>query len=218
MKIAVSASGEGLDASIDPRFGRCAYFIVLDLENMNFEAFSNENIALGGGAGIQSAQFIASKGAEIVITGNCGPNAVKTLNAAGVKIIVGQSGTVREAVEKFKSGALNPTTDANVTDHYGVENSGPGGKGSSGRGNSMGSVGGMGLGRGMGRGGGMGRGMGCGKGMGGQWAGSGSPPPNPAPTLPLDKEQEISQLRDLTRNLRKQIEDIETRIENLQKP
>jgi len=151
MKVAVSASGKDLDAPIDPRFGRCAFFILVDTDDMTFEVFDNENIALGGGAGIQSAQFVVSKGAKVVITGNCGPNAVKTLNAAGTKIIVGQSGTVREAVEKYKRGLLDTTSEANVTDHYGA-------------GSASGSGGAFaGGGAGMGRGSGMGRGMGRGK-------------------------------------------------------
>ena len=99
MKIAISASGKNLDSVIDPRFGRCAYFLIVETEDMGVEVFDNENIALGGGAGIQSAQFVASKGAKAVITGNCGPNAVQTLTAAGVELIVGQTGTAREAVE-----------------------------------------------------------------------------------------------------------------------
>ena len=97
MKIAVSSSGKDLDSQVDPRFGRCTYFVIVETDNMSFEAFDNENIALGGGAGIQSAQFVASKGAEAVITGNCGPNAVQTLSASRVKVFVGQSGTVGPA-------------------------------------------------------------------------------------------------------------------------
>ena len=88
MKVAVSSSGVDLDAQIDPRFGRCAYFIIVETEDMSFEVFDNENIALGGGAGIQSGQFVASKGAKTIITGNAGPNAVRTLTAAGVEVIV----------------------------------------------------------------------------------------------------------------------------------
>jgi len=100
MKIAISSNGKDLNSQIDPRFGRCAYFLIVETEDMSFEAFDNENIALGGGAGIQSAQFVASKGAKAVITGNCGPNAVRTLSAAGVELFVGQAGTVKEVIEK----------------------------------------------------------------------------------------------------------------------
>ena len=120
MKIAVSSSGKNLDSQIDPRFGRCAYFLIVDTDDMNFEAFDNESIALGGGAGIQAAQFVASKGAKAILTGNVGPNAVKTLGAAGVEVFVGQNGTVREALERYKGGNQESTRKASVADHYGM--------------------------------------------------------------------------------------------------
>ncbi len=120
MKVALSSSGKDLDSPIDPRFGRCAYFLIIETDDMNFESIDNENIALSGGAGIQSAQFVASKGVKAVITGNCGPNAVRTLSAAGIELFVGQTGTVREAVERYRNGKLRPTNKANVSDHYGI--------------------------------------------------------------------------------------------------
>ena len=133
MKIAVSSSGKSLDARIDPRFGRCSDFIIIDTEDMSYEAFGNENAALGGGAGIQSAQFVASKGVGALITGYCGPNAVQTLTAAGIKSYVGQNGTVREAVESYKNGKLTPATEANAPSHAGM--------GGGGRGKGMGGMG-----------------------------------------------------------------------------
>ena len=129
MKIAVSSSGKNLDSQIDPRFGRCAYFLIVDTDDMNFEAFDNESIALGGGAGIQAAQFVASKGAKAILTGNVGPNAVKTLGAAGVEVFVGQNGTVGEALERYKGGDLQPTSAPNVADHHGMGGGGGGGRG-----------------------------------------------------------------------------------------
>ncbi|MBW1767543.1 MAG: NifB/NifX family molybdenum-iron cluster-binding protein [Deltaproteobacteria bacterium] len=159
MKIAISSTGKDLDSQIDPRFGRCAYFLIVETDDMSFEAFDNENIALGGGAGIQSAQFIASKGAKAVITGNCGPNAVRTLSAAGVELFVGQTKTVKEALEDYKNGKLRTTTDANVPDHYGMGGGEP-------VVNAQEQAPGMGMGRGMGGGRGMGRGMGRGGGQG----------------------------------------------------
>ncbi|MBW1857312.1 MAG: NifB/NifX family molybdenum-iron cluster-binding protein, partial [Deltaproteobacteria bacterium] len=109
MKIAVSSTGTDLNSEIDPRFGRCAYFIIVNTDDMSFEAIENESMSLGGGAGIQSGQFIASTGAKVLITGNVGPNASRTLNAAGLDVIVGVSGSVREAIERYKSGELSPT-------------------------------------------------------------------------------------------------------------
>jgi len=125
MKVAVSATGNQLDSAIDARFGRCAYFLIVDTENMSVEAFSNESGALGGGAGIQSAQFIASKGIQFVITGNCGPEAIYTLSAAGIGVILGQSGAAKEAIERFNRGELRPASEANVVAHYQME-AGPG--------------------------------------------------------------------------------------------
>ncbi len=110
MKVAVSSTGPDLDSQIDPRFGRCSYFIIINPEDMAFEVYPNENASLGGGAGIQSAQFVASKGAQVVITGNCGPKAMKALEAAGIKVISNQTGTVREAIEQFKEGRLEPAS------------------------------------------------------------------------------------------------------------
>lgn len=156
MKVAVSSAGKDLDSQIDPRFGRCAYFIIVDTDTMDYEVFDNKNMNLGGGAGIQSAQFVASKDAKVVITGNCGPNAVRTLSAAGVEVIVGQTGRIRCAVDDYKDGKLKTTSSPNVSDHYGM-----------GRGAVQGKDVPQDLGIGMGRGTGMGRRMGRGGGMGG---------------------------------------------------
>ena len=190
MKIAVSSSGNDLDSQVDPRFGRCAYFVIVETDDMGFEAFENGSIAMGGGAGIQAAQFVASKGAKAVITGNVGPNAVQTLSAAGVETFVGQSGTVREAMERYTKGKINSTSTPNVADHYG-----------------MGSGAGMGRGMGMGGGRGMGRGMGS-----STWGGSSQPAP-PA----LSKEDELKGLKDQANEMRKQIEGIEASINALEK-
>jgi predicted Fe-Mo cluster-binding NifX family protein len=105
MKICVSATSNSLDAPVDPRFGRCPYFIIVDTETMQFEAVPNMASGAMGGAGIQAAQIIASKGAKVVITGNVGPNAFQALSAAGVSVITGAYGTVREVVEKYKRGS-----------------------------------------------------------------------------------------------------------------
>ena len=120
MRICVSASANSLDASVDPRFGRCPYFIIVDSETMQFEAVPNPASGAVGGAGIQAAQIIASKGAKVVITGNVGPNAFQALSAAGIKIITGAYGTVREVVEKYRRGELKETSSPTVGGHFGM--------------------------------------------------------------------------------------------------
>ena len=199
MKIAVSSSGNSLDSQIDPRFGRCAYFLIVDTDDMDFETFDNESIALGGGAGIQAAQFVASKGAKAILTGNVGPNAVKTLGAAGVEVFVGQNGTVGEALERYKSGSLQSTSTPNVADHHGMGGSGGGGRGVGGSGSGGRGMGGGG-GRGMGGGSGMGRGMGRGMGV--------APQGTVSQSTPMSREEELKRLKDQVNQLHEQIKAI----------
>ena len=141
MKIAISATGLNLDAEVDPRFGRCQYFIIADTETEEFEALDNASATAAGGAGISAAQMIVKKGVEAVLTGNCGPNAHQVLSPAGIKVITGVSGKVKDAIAEYKLGTYTAAQQANVPDHFG-----------------MGGNSGMGMGRGMGKGGG--RGMG----------------------------------------------------------
>ena len=120
MKIAISAVGQTLDAEIDSRFGRCRYFVIVDLETMKSEALDNSVATGSGGVGVSAAQMIAGKGVEAVITGNCGPNAHQVLSAAGIKVISGFSGNVRDAIENYKSGKLQASSQPNVTAHSGM--------------------------------------------------------------------------------------------------
>ena len=120
MKVAVSATEENLDAQIDPRFGRCQYFIIVDTESMEYEVMPNASAMATGGAGIQAAQSVAGMGVEAVITGNVGPNAYQTLSASGIKIITGASGIVKDAVEKYKKGELKETSFPTVGGHFGM--------------------------------------------------------------------------------------------------
>jgi predicted Fe-Mo cluster-binding NifX family protein len=118
MWIYISASANSLDAFVDPRFGRCPYFIIVNLETMRFEAIPNLASGAMGGAGIQAAQIIASRGVKVVITGSIGPNAFQALSAAGIKIITGASGTVREIVEKYKRGELKEASDQAIREYF----------------------------------------------------------------------------------------------------
>ena len=120
MKICITAQGDKLDSQIDPRFGRCQYFIIVDIETLEFEAIQNPNIDAMGGAGVQSGQFVAEKQAKAVLTGNVGPNAFQTLQAGGLEVIVGVSGSVKEAIEKYKKGELKPTNNPSVDRKFGM--------------------------------------------------------------------------------------------------
>jgi predicted Fe-Mo cluster-binding NifX family protein len=132
MKVGISAVGSTLDAEIDPRFGRCPYFIIVDPDTMEFKAIENSGASASGGAGIATAQAVAASGVDVLITGNCGPNAYQVLTASNIKVITEASGTVREAIRNFKSGKLQPVNQPNVTAHSGMGR-GMGGGGGRGR-------------------------------------------------------------------------------------
>ncbi len=119
MKLAITSTGKGLDADLDPRFGRAAYFIVIDPDTLIFEAVENrQNLNLAQGAGIQAGKTIADQKVDVLITGHCGPKAFKVLQTAGVKIMTGAHGRVKDAIEQFKVGALQPAAEADVEDHW----------------------------------------------------------------------------------------------------
>jgi len=187
MRIAVSATGPSLDAEVDPRFGRCQYFIIVDPDTMQFEAMENSNATQAGGAGISTGQMIASKEVQVVLTGNCGPNAYQVLSAASIQVITGVSGKIQDAIQAYKSGQFQATSQSNVAAHSG-------------------------MGGGMGRGMGKGRGMGMGGGMGAGIMPAASPAPQPA-----SPEQEIEALKAQSQVLAQQLSEIQRRIEELGK-
>ena len=120
MKIAITSTGTSLDSNVDPRFGRCAYFIIYDTDSDTFEFIENTGRQAMGGAGIQAGQLMASKNVGAVITGNFGPNAFRVLEAAKIKMYSGVSGTVREAIEKYKNGQLTEISAPDVSSRYGM--------------------------------------------------------------------------------------------------
>jgi predicted Fe-Mo cluster-binding NifX family protein len=119
MKVIVTAQGETMDSQVDPRFGRAKNFIVIDTESGEFRTLDNtQNLNAAQGAGIQSAQNVANESVEALLTGNCGPKAFKVLSAANIKVYVGATGTVAEAIENLKNGELKESTEANVEGHW----------------------------------------------------------------------------------------------------
>ena len=156
MKIGVSSTGKDLNAQVDQRFGRCDFFIIIQTDDMSFDIFENENKSLTGGAGIKCATFLDSKGVEVVLTGNCGPNAENVFSESDINLITGQSGVVKEVVERYiKDKKTNPSGTVKQS------NAQP-----QGQGRCMGGTGrGQGQGRGMGQCQGQGQRGGQGKGQ-----------------------------------------------------
>ena len=110
MKVLVTASGPSMDAAVDPRFGRCPYFVLVETGDMSSQALENPGARFDSGAGVQAARFVAEGGFRTVLTGACGPKAAETLAAAGVTVFTGCSGTLSDAVEDLQAGRLDPAT------------------------------------------------------------------------------------------------------------
>jgi predicted Fe-Mo cluster-binding NifX family protein len=193
-KVCVSATSSSIDSHIDPRFGRCTYFIIADPDTMDFQCLPNTAYESPHGAGIQAAQAVANQKVKAVITGMVGPNAHRVLSTAGIEIITGVSGTVRDAILRYKTGQLR------------------GGQGPSG---------GFGFGPGRGRGGGLGwrGGESC-----PSWPsqmGTWKPPASvageeglmPAPT----SQDELTALQERRKSLMHELSDLESTIDGLKR-
>lgn len=119
MKIAVTATGKDIESNMDPRFGRAQYILILEQDGTLLEAIDNsENFNAMRGAGIQAGKILADRQVKALITGYCGPNAFKTLSAAGIQVVVEQSGTVKEAVDQFNRNELEFADQPNVEAHW----------------------------------------------------------------------------------------------------
>ncbi|MGD9819746.1 MAG: NifB/NifX family molybdenum-iron cluster-binding protein [Desulfomonilaceae bacterium] len=119
MKIAITSSGKSMDSPMDPRFGRAPYIIIADDAGELLEVIDNAaNVNAMRGAGIQAAKSLADRGVSVLLTGHCGPNAFTALQSAGIKVGSDQSGLVRDALEKYKSGGVNFANGPNAEAHW----------------------------------------------------------------------------------------------------
>jgi len=116
MKIAVTATGPGLDEEVHPLFGRCPCHLYVDSEDLSFEVVDNPLATLPACPGVRVARRVIDHGAKVVLTGNCKGNTYLTLKVAGVQVFVDLKDLrVREAVERFKAGGFSPPTKEQVT-------------------------------------------------------------------------------------------------------
>ena len=114
MKIAIAASGDNKESLIDPRFGRCPFFALVETETDQLEFVKNEATQAFRGAGISAAQLVVDKGAEAIVSGNLGPKAAQVLTQAGIKLFLGVTDlTIEQVMEKLKKGELKESDPDN---------------------------------------------------------------------------------------------------------
>ncbi len=121
MKICITSQGNDLEAQVDPRFGRCQYFVIVETDTNETDVLGNPNKDGMGGVGVQSGQFMSEKQVKVVLTGNVGPNAFQTLQAGGIEVITGISGKVKEVVEKYTKGEFKSDQGPSVDSHFGTK-------------------------------------------------------------------------------------------------
>jgi predicted Fe-Mo cluster-binding NifX family protein len=120
MKIVVTSLGESPESPIDQRFGRARFLLLHDLDSGKWSTHDNrQSIEASQGAGVQAAQHVVELGAQVVITGHCGPTAFAALAAAGIDVYQEASGSVQEALAAYKSGALKKSDHADVDAGFG---------------------------------------------------------------------------------------------------
>ncbi len=117
MKIAISSNDGKYDTPLNPRFGRCEFFVIVDTDSRAWEAQANPAAMASGGAGTHAVQFLSQQGVQAVITGRCGPNAFSAFNAAHMDAFQADSGTPEELVDKFLAGELKQISSASGKGH-----------------------------------------------------------------------------------------------------
>ena len=119
MKVGISSTGKEIADLLDPRFGRCSFFLIYDTDSESVKSVENEGRMSGGGAGIAAAQQIIDEGADTVITGNLGPNAFNLFKSAGIKVYRCENIKVNNAIQLLKEGKLEELAETGPS-HAGV--------------------------------------------------------------------------------------------------
>jgi len=108
MRVAISANeNNGLDSAVSPHFGRCPYFVLVDVEGQEVKAIQTvPNPYYGHHQPGQVPGFIQSQGADVMLTGGMGGRALQFFRQAGIQPVTGAAGTAGHALEQFLSGGL----------------------------------------------------------------------------------------------------------------
>ncbi len=110
-------------SEVDPQFGRCNYFVIIDPEIGSVTSIKNPGSEASGGAGIQAAEAVVGAEVDTLLTGSVGPNAFSILSEAGIETHSGIRGTVAFALREYQSGKLALLENPNASTHSGMNKS-----------------------------------------------------------------------------------------------
>ncbi len=106
MIIAVASEGEDINSRVSGHFGRCPFYVLVEVENGKIKNFHSEkNVYISHMPG-QVPEFIKKLGAQVIISGGMGTRAIEFFNDYNITPATGAHGTVKEAVEDFINGKL----------------------------------------------------------------------------------------------------------------
>ncbi len=103
MKVAISATGDNLQAQMDPAFGKCKYFIIYDTDTNTHQAIPNKGSAMTGGAGSAAVQTMIEQGVVEIVTGKVGPKSRPELERAGIVLSENRNGVIADVLSAFKA-------------------------------------------------------------------------------------------------------------------
>jgi predicted Fe-Mo cluster-binding NifX family protein len=119
MKIAFTTTGDSLEAPFNSTFGRAQKFLIYDTDSGSVEVIDNrQNLQAAQGAGIQAAQTVGKTGAQVLVSGHCGPKAFRVLAAQGIKVYYAKESTVDGALKSYLDGKLVQSNSADVESHH----------------------------------------------------------------------------------------------------
>jgi len=123
MKIAISSTGKNLESEVDARFGRCDYFLIVEIENKkikDFKAIENTGKDQMGGAGVTAGEIVAKQKVDAIITVNLGPRAFSVFEQFKINAYQGE-GKIKDVIQKFLDGKLKEISNATGPQHEGIK-------------------------------------------------------------------------------------------------
>ena len=120
MRIAISVdNNDGLDSVVSHHFGRCPYFILVDVEGQEVKGVTTvTNPYYGNHSPGQVPGFIHEQKANVMLAGGMGRRAVTFFEQFGIAVATGASGTVRDTLTKYLGGELTGADPCIESQHH----------------------------------------------------------------------------------------------------